>query len=263
VTDSASHKQVPIHEEIARVGDDLVALLSAIDTTNPPDILKNSVLWAGLAYLPGMVVGMRDGTYASQGILPDEYVEIARLPAGWATVLEIQRLTWARAHSDAYAAGAAFINEKIAQSFRAQGCDTGEEPLCMHIARVALHLHCLLEQVRRPDDDAPGSGNLVLMQVTAEGMARTMNEGLFAHYGWVPPVTNPAYLPPKTWEAKLKKIRNMVPEVDYDPANPAAHEYSEGARWTCAKFRSLCKDLMDEPRYLFYKNERASKVTHE
>lgn len=249
--------------EVARVGSDLVALLAGCSQNNASELIKGSVLWASLTYLPGLVSGMQDGTYEGQDILPEEYVAVPRLPAGWATTHEIQRLTSGGSRSDAYTAGVDFANAQILAAFPARGADTGEEPLCAHIARVAWQLHLLLEQIKRPTDEGAGSGNLVLMQFTAEGVARTMNQGLFIHFGEVPPVTNPAYLPPEDWKSRLEAIRQMVPEPEVNWDDAAPYDYYEGVRWTCAKFRDLCRDLTSEPRYAFVRGEQASKVNDE
>lgn len=260
---TTTKEKLLITQDAARVGADLMALLNQADLASTPDMLKGSVMWAAMNYLPGLVVGMQDGTYDEQVILPAEYVPVDRLPAGWATVLEIQKLTGSGSRSEAYTAGVQFANEKIDKAFPARSADTGPEPLHANIARVAWHLYTILRQIGRPDDDAPGSGNLLLMQFTSEGLARTMNQGLFIHYGVVPPVTNPGYLPPEDWKARLQEIRDLVPESMYDGSNAADYDYYEGVRWTCAKFRDLCRDVTDEPRYLFLRQEQASKVTHE
>jgi hypothetical protein len=245
------------------VGADLMALLERADLTSMPDILNGSVLWPATKYLAGLVEGMQDGTYDGQPIMPSEYVPVRRLPAGWDTVLELQKLTSGGSRSDAYTAGAAFAHEKIVEAFPARGTDVGDEPLHSHIARVAWQLHGILNQIGRPDDDAPGGGNLILMQCTAVGIARTMNQGLFIHYGVVPTVSNPGYLPPENWKARLQEIRDLVPERTYDAENAEAYDYYEGVRWTCAKFRDLCRDVTDKPRYLFLRQELAPMVTHD
>lgn len=245
----------PLFDEVARVAGELLALLDAADLKNPPELIKGSVLWAAMTYLGGLVTGMQDGTYLGQDILPERYVPVARLPAGWDTVLEIQKLSGGGFRSDAYMAGSSFVHEQIVNAFPPRGPDTGEEPLCYHIARVSMHLHYLLQQIRRPDDDAPGSGNLVLMQFTAEALARTMNQGLFIHYGVVPVVTNPGYLPPEDWKDRLTAIRDLTADPYYDGKDMATYDYNDGARWGLAKFRDLCRDVTDEPRYLYVRNQ--------
>jgi hypothetical protein len=254
MTTESTTKQHPLFDEVARVGGELLALLDLADLKNPPELIKGSVLWAAMTYLGGLVVGMQDGTYAGQDILPETYVPVARLPAGWDTVLEIQKLTSGGSRSDAYVAGASFAHEQIVKAFPPRGPDTGEEPLCHQIARVSFHLHQLLDQIRRPGDDAPGSGNLVLMQFTAEALARTMGQGLFIHYGIVPVVTNPGYLPPEDWKARILAIRDMTPDPYYDGKDMASYDYNDAARWATCKVRDLCRDVTEAPRYLYVRN---------
>lgn len=242
---------------IAPLATEITRLLALADPAAVEKHEKGGVLWAAMEFLPGLAANMATDMYIEGGLIPAEYHAAELLPAGWSTVLDLVAKTGLRAPGEGasaanYEAGARWALDRIVAACPARGACTGSEPVPLEIARKAYHLFMLLAQVKMPADDAKGGGVLAMSHFTVEGLARNMNLGLYNYFGMYPSVTNPAYLPPIDWAARLAKIRGegqaKCPNADQEDAQ---YHYFEGVRWTCAKFRDTFRDLSEPaPDYI-------------
>lgn len=242
---------------IAPLAADITRLLALANADAVEKHEHGGVLWAAMEFLPGLAANMATDLYVEGGLVPAEYTDAELLPAGWSTVLHLVAKTGLRAPGEGasaenYESGARWAMDRIVAACPPRGACTGAEPVPLEIARKADQLSTLLAQVNTPADDAPGSGALVMANFTAEGLARNMNQGLYNYFGMYPAVTNPAYLPPEDWAARVAAIRAEgeanTPDAEHDTAQ---YHYFEGVRWTCAKFRDAFRQLSEPaPDYI-------------
>jgi hypothetical protein len=246
----------PLNKTISRVGQELLDLLSGVDKKALEAHDRGGVLTVAIGALPGLIANMAINLYEKAGVMPPTFVPARRLPPGWDTVLQVveentviavNASTSAREH--AYNEGVAYAAARVKETIRAAGTDTGVEPLNLQIARKAIELQSLLDQVTLPSDELPGGGVLALAKFSMDSVARNMNEGLYIAFGLLPRVDNPAYLPSKDWKSVLEKIRKPSVVAVETETNEEKYQYHEGVRWTCAKFRSAFQHLSEPAQY--------------
>jgi hypothetical protein len=248
----------PLNLLIARVAQELSDLLSdkEVDHRARESADKSGVLTAAVEALQGLIANMRTDLYVTAGLIPQTHLPARQLAPGWGTVLQIVEENALRKSSVpptalelAYHEGACHAAARIKDSIPAAGADKGGEPLMLQIARKAIELQSLLDQVGMPSDWQPGGGVLALAKFSMDGVARNMNEGLYISFGILPKVKNPAYLPTKQWKQLLEDIRRPSVEAVDKETDPVKYQYHEGVRWTCAKFRSAFRNLSEPAQY--------------
>lgn len=243
----------PLNIEIARVSLELLELLSQ---AQPEPVEFGGVLAGILNYLPGLASSMAEGRYAQSGLIPLTYDPAQRPPTGWVAALqriEVESLR-GRGLADAsvrsYNEGFKMAAARVIASCPALGPDTGFEPPTFQIARKAVELQSLLDQVAMPSKDLPYGGVLALVKVTLDGLVRNMNMGLYNAFGLLPPIANPAYLPLKNWKQVLEEIRGLEDD-DLEARHPdARYHYAEGLRWACSTYRDMFRDLSEPPSFI-------------
>lgn len=262
--------QPPLNHVVGGILAELVELLAQADPAAVErDERIGGVVSVAIEFYPQLVASMTSELFVTAGLVPAQYEPAALAPAGWDTVLDLVAATYwpipdETVKEKAFAEGAKWLVGRVRQTFPARGASVGAEPAPLKIARLAHQLALLVEQIDRPGDDLPGGAALLLCQVTAEGLARNMNMGLYNYFGMFPSIENPAYLPAVDWQPQLDAVRAeglaLCPDAATDERQ---YHFFEGVRWTCAKYRDTFLNLGGVPPAHFRMNVKSASTLTE
>lgn len=113
-----------------------------------------------------------------------------------------------------------------------------EEPLQFEIARKGQELMALLDQVLPENDEMVSGGVLAYLRIVLPAVVRNMNSGVYNDLGLVPPVHNPAYLPPPGMDTVIETLRQEALRTADETTDREVQQYNEGVRWAFAKVRN-------------------------
>lgn len=262
--------QPPLNRVVGGILAELVELMAQADPAAVErDERIGGVVSVAIEFYPQLAASMPTDLFVTAGLVPTHYEPASLAPAGWDTVLDLVAADYwtppdETVKEKAFAEGAKWFVSRVGQSFPARGASVGAEPAPLTIARLAHQLALLVKQIDRPGDDLPGGAALLLCQVTAEGLARNMNMGLYNYFGMFPSIENPAYLPAVDWQPQLDAIRAeglaLCPDADTDERQ---YHFFEGVRWTCAKFRDTFQHLGGQPSAHFRMNVKSAPTLTE